>query len=746
MKKYIFLNTGLADNIITMELVKVTTGLYWVEIPDKNFYLMCGCPMDSIKHLTNKGIIKPVEGASQYTETGPNAILLSDIPVQNGYFSNLAEFPILHMMYKQGMVLPGHPRNDGSKPWIIGTSGQVEAQKNYIFRGNYGLAAKEEFYCSGCDETIIDNAWQLKMKFNFNTILEPEKLIDTTIIDRNPVELKPGIILERMGLNLYKLTYNGESILIDLNLKEEELYEPPYKLENTRIEREYFSVVHVGEGNGWDNTRPCMGSVLTFKGKIYLIDAGPNIEYSLNALGISVNDVDGIFHTHIHDDHFAGLTYLVMADNKVKYFATPIVMETARKKLTALMGVKESMFDEVFQTIPLDWDQWNSYDDLEIKPIFSPHPVETSIFYFRAHNGTGYKSYAHLADIITKNVLEQFVSDDPEKGISREWFDEIWDGYLEKADIKKVDVGGGFVHGTAADFADDPSDLLLLSHTDRPLTDEEKKVGSSTSFGVQHILIPSVRDYKMEHAYSILSEYFPEVHKNELDLLIYNSKIHFNSGEILAEAGDMLDYVYLILFGKVDFKFKSSRIHYEMTSGSMIGITNSVWGKPTSGTYQASSYVESLKIPIDIMKAFLTKHAQMENLKDITRIMQNLRHSSLFGSRVSSRKLLRLSQKAGIIHLLPGDKIPRGWPEDLYFINKGVIDILYKGAVYTSLNRGDTWGGYAVPENWKHFDISAKVGENSPVELYRFSSRILKEIPVIKWKLFQKWSCWDATP
>ena len=728
-----------------MELVKVTTGLYWVEIPEKNFYLMCGCPMDSIKHLTNKGIIKIVDGAPMYTETGPNAILLSDIPVQNGYFSNLAEFPILHMMYKQGMIIPGHPNNTERRPWIIGTEEQVNAQKNYIFRGNYGLASPEELHCSSCSEDKVDKMWRLKMKFNFNTILAPENLIDTTIIDESPVELCPGIILERKGLNLYTLKCGDESLDIDLNLKEEELYEPPYKLEFRKIKREYFSIIHVGEGNGWDNKRPCMGSVITYKGKIYLIDAGPNIEYSLNALGISVNDVEGIFHTHIHDDHFAGLTYLVMADHKVKYFATPMVMETARKKLSALMGQDESVFDQVFQTVPLKWGEWNDQDGLEVKPVFSPHPVETSIFYFRVKTSKGYKSYGHLADIIAGPVLKSFVSDDPATGISQEWYDQIWEGYLEKADIKKVDVGGGFVHGSAEDFAKDPSDVLLLSHTDKPLTEREKEIGISTEFGVQDVLISSKKNNRNNHVYSILQDYFPEVENKAFELLVKNSEIHFNSGEVMVERGQMLDFVYLVLFGKVDYQFGSTDSHYEMTSGSMIGMTNSIWGKPTAGTYKASSFVQTLKIPIPIMTLFLEKHNLIDSQRETSRFIHNLRHSSLFGSRISSRKLVKLSQKAGIVHLLPGDVIPHGWSRELYYINEGSVEMMHRDKILSKMGKGDYWGGYPVCSTGKQKEMSARVIDGKPVELYRFSYDQLKDIPVIQWKLFQKWSCWAAT-
>ncbi|MDC7241628.1 MAG: MBL fold metallo-hydrolase, partial [Spirochaetales bacterium] len=414
-----------------MDLLKVATGLYWLEIPERDLYLMCGCPMDGIKHLENKNIIHRLDRDDVYMESGPNAILLSDLPVQNGYFCNLAEFPILHMMYKQGMVLPGHPGNKGEKPWIIGSNEQVDAQKNYIFRGNYGLAAREEFKAAGINDDELEYLWQLKMNFNFGKILDPEDLITTTVIAEEEVELRPDVFLKRTGLNRYILRYLNDSVEIDLNLRHDELYEPPYQLDFRKIKREYFSVIHTGEGNGWDNSRPCMGSIVNYKGKIYLIDAGPNIEYSLNAMGFSVNDVEGLFHTHIHDDHFAGLTYLIMADHRIKYYATPLVLDTARKKLAALMGQKEELFDSLFDPVPLECSSWNSIDGLEVKPLFSPHPVETSIFYFRVPSEKGYKSYAHLADIVSKKVLEGFVSEEPGKGISWADFDAVWSSYLE---------------------------------------------------------------------------------------------------------------------------------------------------------------------------------------------------------------------------------------------------------------------------------------------------------------------------
>ena len=121
-----------------MEKIKVTNGVFWIDIPEANLYVLCACPADIEKHLTKRGLIIPKVKDGIYYESGPNAILLSDVSIQNGSISNLAEFPVLQMLYKQGMIVPKHPNNTGIKPLLIGLSNQIYAQSQYIYRGNYG--------------------------------------------------------------------------------------------------------------------------------------------------------------------------------------------------------------------------------------------------------------------------------------------------------------------------------------------------------------------------------------------------------------------------------------------------------------------------------------------------------------------------------------------------------------------------------------------------------------------------------
>ena len=321
-----------------MEKIKVTRGVYWIGIPEANLYVLCGCPANSVKHLMKRGLIVAKEKNGVTFETGPNAILLSELAIQNGSFSNLAEFPILQMFYRQGLILPKHPNNTGLKPMMIGLEDQIEAQNSYVYRGNYGLASEAEMREAGASPEDAHEMMRLKLAFAFGKIRRTEDLIDNRLINRDVVELRDGVFVRRRGFNRYEFLYGGESALVDLNLQTGERYEQPYQLEHHQVDRQYFSVIHVGEGDGWDPNRPCMGSILTFQGKIYLIDAGPGIMNSLMALGIGPNEVEGIFQTHAHDDHFAGLPTFLRVDHMIKYYATPLVRLSVVKKLSALMS------------------------------------------------------------------------------------------------------------------------------------------------------------------------------------------------------------------------------------------------------------------------------------------------------------------------------------------------------------------------------------------------------------------------
>jgi len=71
-------------------------------------------------------------------------------------------------------------------------------------------------------------------------------------------------------------------------------------------------------------------------------------------------------------------------------------------------------------------------------------------------------------------VLRKMVTDDPAKnGISQAFYDGITGRLLTPVNVKKIDIGGGLIHGRAEDFSGDASGKVFLSHTSAPLTDAQ---------------------------------------------------------------------------------------------------------------------------------------------------------------------------------------------------------------------------------------------------------------------------------
>jgi hemerythrin len=59
------------------------------------------------------GLIVTIERNRVTFETGPNAILLSDVILQSDIIENIALFPVLKMLHRQEFLILDHPNNTG---------------------------------------------------------------------------------------------------------------------------------------------------------------------------------------------------------------------------------------------------------------------------------------------------------------------------------------------------------------------------------------------------------------------------------------------------------------------------------------------------------------------------------------------------------------------------------------------------------------------------------------------------------
>ncbi len=741
-----------------MKKLKVSTGIFWIEIPQANVFMLCGCPADAVKHLKKRGLIESVEkrigdkkknATTISYETGPNCILLSEVLMQNGSFSNLIEFPAMQMLYLQGMGIPNHPNNTGIRPMIIGTEEQIDAQMAYFYRGNYGLINKEEFAEAGITGETAEQMMRIKLNFAFGKINSTDTLLDKRIIEETEdtnneeietqnkkTEIRNGVFIQRKGFNIYEISYENESVEVNLNLGAEERYEAPYQLGYHYLNREYFAVVHSGEGDGWDINRPCMASILIFQGKIYLVDAGPNILTSLNYLGISVNEIEGIFHTHAHDDHFAGLTTLIRTDRRFKYYATPLVRSAITKKLCALMSIEENNFANFFDIHDLNFDEWNDVDGLEVMPLYSPHPVETNLFYFRAKWKDTYKIYGHLADVVSFDVFKKMTERTDDLQVSMEWYDKITQNYLLPANLKKIDIGGGMIHGQAEDYRKDESKKIVLAHTHKPLTFKEREIGSSAAFGMIDTLIPASHDYLFDFASNYLQFYFPTAPKHEVNYLLNHSVRHFNAGTILFKKGQNSEYVYLLITGSVEFIDSQRGNQHVLPAGSLIGFYSGYLGGKALETYRAASNITVIQIPLQSYHDFVERNDLYSELKRVEKNILFLENTWLFGEVVSFPILTRIAKA---MTQTKGQEVELSQKYILYIIEEGTVNIKRNGTRVETLQKGDFFGANEIltAENWEENAGQYSVTLSKDASLFAIAADLIQEIPVVYWKVIE---------
>ncbi len=712
----------------------VSAGIYWLEIPAADIRILCGCPADSVKHLIHSGLIVSEEDHGVTFETGPNAILLSDTMLQQGSFANMAEFPVLQMLYNQGMLLPNHPNNSGVKPVLIGAKEQIQAQMKYIYRGNYGLVSTEELMDAGVSANAADEMLRMKLAFAFGQIHESEDILDTCIIEKKRVEIRDGVGVKRISLNVFEFDYEDELVTINLNLNSNEKYSSTFSLGFHDIKQQYFSVIHSGEGDGWDVHRPSMSSIIMFHGKIFLIDAGPNLPEVLTALGIGINEIEGIFHTHSHDDHFAGLPTLIRTDRKLKYFATKLVRTSVTKKLCALLDMDESRFSDYFDVQDLDFDRWNDVNGLEVKPIYSPHPVETNVFIFRALWEGGYRSYGHFADVSSFKVLESMLcKEESNDGISQAFYDRVRDDYLLPVDLKKIDIGGGLIHGNAVDFKHDKSKKVILAHTALTLSDEQKEIGSNVPFGSVDQLIPTHHNYGMQRAYEFLSDDFPSAPKHQLRVLLNNETVTFSPGTIMIKEGVVNDHLYLVLSGYVEMIDSKHHAKIKLYAGSLLGELSALQRCPASHTYRTESYVHALCISSQLYADFVRLNNLYDDIERLGESWQFLENLPLFDEAISHLTLNKIVDQIEL-DVYPANHVFGMEDKQLYLVKKGRVDVIGDRSLET-IEAGDFFGEVAIFFN----DIRYPLIQTSEAsEIYRIPIDIIRNIPILNWKLFER--------
>ncbi len=704
---------------------KLTAGLYTVEIKDADLLICCGCPPDTIKYLRKSGYLQ-----KDIPHSFPNAMLLADTFVQRGRLSNFAEFPIMELLYNQGMI-----RNAGKGkdlPLLIGTEEIVDAQANYLCRGNYGYYTTEEMKEAGLDDASIQKCWNIKLFFSDNKIFGPDDLCLKLKIGREKVEIKNKVFISRANPGQFLIEFNDESCIVDFNPGKNGERELPYKLNDYQLTFSDFAVIHNGEGNGWEPENPCMGGLIMFKGKVYAVDVGPGFMDNVNHLGLDVQDIEGLFLTHIHDDHFAGITDLLKSTRKIPLYTSRLVRITAQKKFSELLNLKSEAFHLYFDCRDLELDQWNDVDGLLVKPFFSPHPVETNAFIFKVTEGGKDYKYAHLADTFSIGDLyilhQRGILDGTE-------LNSIISNYQEGCTLKKVDVGGGAIHGDKTDYLEDTSDKIVFSHNKFPSVYSNKKEVQQPSFGLCDVLLQGDEGQLLQQNFvGIIQHHFPDLSKEDAGEL-------FAKGELVKLARNKILEVHegriaVILHGnfcRPNVRFPEKKLYERSYILGFIYLFDDGFGEFLVNTSFASVLLFDKKT-FSAAIQHLDSWRYIEEHKDEVRTLAN---SELFAHALSSEAVFDLIQHAQEEDVDQMNSFDAHTIKDLFFLNEGRVRVLKSGIEIGQLNKGDFFGGNRLFKFFnKESNLEYQIDKSS--KLLRVKEEFFSKVPLVNWMIYEE--------
>ena len=417
---------------------------------------------------------------------GPCGVLLNDEIETDGRINNFMEFPILHMFYVQGFF--GSANAHGFKPKAIGRKNVLESQLDYLQYGNYGVNDLDFLVDAGVDADFAGQLIKQKRFFAYGNIPDVRDLVDAYFFDDGKIEIFKGIFIERIRPNVFRFTDGEEEAWVDLDEDGKERFDLPVQFEERELPSARFAVVDTGCGDGWDGYRTSFGAMLAASGKYFLVDAGNGIRSHVANLGVNRDNLEGIFISHVHDDHFIGLVDFVDDEKKFKVYSTLLVRESIRRKFNALTGQD---FDSRFEWIEVRYDEWSDLGLFEVMGLHTAHPIENALFAFRCRDAKGTpKTFAYFGDLASFRILDRMKENQGGQAVDPAFIDKIIENYFLKADLKKVDVGGGAIHGYFKDFEKDAGGEVIFGHTSCPLGKEMLNLGRAAGFGETRVLIP----------------------------------------------------------------------------------------------------------------------------------------------------------------------------------------------------------------------------------------------------------------
>ncbi|MEB3188485.1 MAG: cyclic nucleotide-binding domain-containing protein [bacterium] len=192
-----------------------------------------------------------------------------------------------------------------------------------------------------------------------NEVIPTSAFLDLRSWDEDDSLTLDDVQIVRTGLLTYTISH-GEQVLA-LDLRECEQQGPTWHLPEIRtlVPNPQNTLRILGSAGAFQHVAPSTSYLLTVHGDHYLIDTSPYVHRTLAHLGIAIEQVRGIFISHVHDDHTGDILAFAGAKRRLTLYTTREVRAGLVHKLAALLDVPvaeaERRFDfqEIVPGVPM---------------------------------------------------------------------------------------------------------------------------------------------------------------------------------------------------------------------------------------------------------------------------------------------------------------------------------------------------------------------------------------------------------
>lgn len=280
----------------------------------------------------------------------PNVIVFSDVLIRDRLPQMVPEFLFFgHVFFNRNF---DYEKRVIKTPLIfLGTKSQVERAARIMDLSYLGMTP--ELVARGLDPERVAflqrECDHYALKNHDGNVIPTRDYLDLRTWDHEDAANLDGGRISRTGMLTYRVEFEGETVEVDLGAGGRQ--GPAWVIpEVSELRTTHpFSLRILGAAGAFQHVAPSTSYLMTLNGEHYLIDCSPYVNRTLSQFGITVEQIKGIFISHVHDDHTGDLVTFALNKGRTDLFASKEVWEALKLKLAAILDTEESTIEAYFR-------------------------------------------------------------------------------------------------------------------------------------------------------------------------------------------------------------------------------------------------------------------------------------------------------------------------------------------------------------------------------------------------------------